>query len=301
VHHLDVRSSLDDDHRREVTRLLDAAAEADGAPSLDDHMRLDLAGGGGPGFAAITSRVSAGDLAAYGQVSRGHHTALVDVVVHPAHRHDTENLASEVLDAARRTVTADGGRHVHWWVTSPTDAHQRIAASVGLHPGRTLMQMRCELPIEPARRGTAVVTRAFVVGEDEDAWLAVNNRAFAEHPEQGGWTRATLQLREAEPWFDARAFRLHEVDDRLAAFCWTKRHDRPELMGEIYVIAVDPDFAGRGLGRSLTVAGLDAIAAQGIATAMLHVDADNAPAMHLYRSLGFDVHHVKQAFVSDGS
>ncbi len=96
------------------------------------------------------------------------------------------------------------------WVNQPRPEHDRIAASVGLVPGRVLYQMRRPLPVPESIRHEsradgvdAITTRPFRVGFDEDAWLKVNNRAFDWHPEQGGWDRATLELREAEPWFDA--------------------------------------------------------------------------------------------------
>jgi mycothiol synthase len=104
-----------------------------------------------------------------------------------------------------------------------------------------------------------------------------------------------------EDWFDADGFRLHEIDGRLAAFCWTKIHvgepGLPERAGEIYVIGVDPDFQGRGLGRQLTLAGLDAISAAGVADALLYVDAANESAVGLYAKLGFRTHRADHAYV----
>ena len=105
--------------------------------------------------------------------------------------------------------------------------------------------------------------------------------------------------REQAPWFRPDGFLLHEVEGRLAAFCWTKLHAPHEraMVGEIYVIAVHPDFHGRGLGRALTVAGLHTLHRQGATEAMLYVDAANESAVGLYRSLGFHVAHTNQSYI----
>src|SRR5260370_23411893 len=134
------------------------------------------------------------------------------------------------------------------------------------------------------------------MGQDEPAWLEVNNRAFHWHPEQGGWDIATLKARQAEPWFDPNGFLLHERDGKLLGFCWTKIHDdtTPRL-GEIYVIAVDPDAGGRGLGPALVLAGLAYLSERDLTMGMLYVDATNAPALHLYDELGFTIDHVDRA------
>jgi mycothiol synthase len=93
---------------------------------------------------------------------------------------------------------------------------------------------------------------------------------------------------------------LHHIDSKLAGFCWTKLHlDTQPVLGEIYVIAVDPDRAGKGLGRSLTVAGLQHLAKLGTTVGMLYVDNQNSGALNMYTSLGFVSHHQQCAFVGD--
>lgn len=161
---------------------------------------------------------------------------------------------------------------------------------------RTTLQLRRPLPLDDDHRGapSPIVTRSFVPGVDEDAWVDVNNRAFAWHPDQAGRTRRDIEAEETEPWFRADGFLVHEnADSVMDGFCWTKIHrDHEPPLGEIYVIGVDPSQHGHGLGRALVVAGLDWLAEAGLTEAMLYVEADNEPARHLYRSLGFVEHQA---------
>jgi mycothiol synthase len=281
-----------------VTALLAAAERADGHRPLGDQLWMDLVQGGAPGFAGLLAReTGAGDLVAYAQVSAGNRVWTLELVVHPDRRAATASIGTELLRAALEVVAADGGGQVHWWVFDPSAVHDEVAAAVGLVPGRTLFQMRCDLPVA---QSTDVATRPFRVGEDEDRWLEVNNRAFFGHPEQGGWDREILARREREPWFDPSGFLLHERDGRLAAFCWTKVHRQHDpVLGEIYVIAVDPDFHGLGLGRAMTLAGLDHLARTGVRVGLLYVDGDNEVALGLYKSLGFVTHRTDRAYTGE--
>lgn len=278
-----------------LAELVERTADAMGARPLSDHLWLDLRRGGSDGFVAVTASDESGPIA-LAQISATNDSSSMEAFVHPDVS-DARIVLADVTETALDTFTRNGGGRVFWWVDDPGDADRTFARQHGFEPVRCLHEMRRSLPHE---MHATVETRSFVPGVDDDAWLGVNNRAFAEHGEQGGWTREMLALRMAESWFDPSGFRIHEVEGRLAAFCWTKlHHELDPVVGEIYVIAVDPEFHGRSLGKQLTLAGLDSIADRGVTVANLYVDADNVAAVGLYESLGFSIHRTRQAYAGD--
>jgi mycothiol synthase len=205
-----------------------------------------------------------------------------------------------LLQAGHAHIAARGGGRAILWQFDPTPADDALFASQQFEPNRDLYQMRVALPLdEVAHFPDDVTLRTFEPDRDVDAWLEVNNRAFANHPEQGGWIKATLARRMAEPWFDPKRFLLAFDHDGLAGFNWLKVHEadgREPRIGEIFVIGIDPSRQGRGLGRALAVAGLGLLASDGITTGMLFVAAENTGALALYRALGFEVHRVDRAY-----
>jgi mycothiol synthase len=286
-----------------VQELLDLAAAADGHHPLGEHQYLDLVQGGREGFAGLVAWEADHDHpVGYAQVLRGCDSWALEYVIDPHHRVPGNTIGQDLVAAALDIVAHEGGGHVHVWVNKPRPEHDRIAAATGLVRGRDLYQMRRPLPVDEAQplETQPLTTQPFRPGVDDEAWLAVNNRAFQWHPEQGGWDLSTLKARLAEPWFDAEGFLLHWDGDRLAGFCWTKVHlDNEPPLGEIYVVAVDPDWQGTGVGRKLVLAGLDYLAGKGLTVGMLYVDASNRPAVKLYVDLGFEIDHIDRAYVGD--
>jgi mycothiol synthase len=272
--------------------------------------------------AATTGIVPLGDDAWTGMHAaqgrdRGLLDASGDAYAHLAHHHagewllelavrtGTPDRRADLLARALELVADEGGGHVTYWVHGAADADDEHARGAGFVPERELLQMRVALPLsDPPRWPDDVTVRTFVPGEDEAAWVEVNNRAFAGHPEQGAWTVDMLRAREQEPWFDPEGFLLAFDADGLAGSCWTKVHPvrpprEPDALGEIYVIGADPSRHGRGLGRALTAGGLASLAARGIKVGMLFVDAANDAAVRLYRSLGFTTTRTDRAYGLD--
>ena len=209
------------------------------------------------------------------------------IVVHEGRAaNEIESILDEALARVGRSARAQ------LWIRDVAGDDDAAARRHGFEPYRDLWQLRCPLPTEPS----GLETRAFTPA-DVDEFVTVNNRAFHWHPEQGGLTAGDVRDRMAEPWFDPDGFRLHHRDGRLAGFCWTKIHaDHDPPLGEIYVIAVDPDFSGQGLGQPMTVAGLEWLVGRGLAVGMLYVESDNRPANVVYRRIGFEHHHTDRAY-----
>lgn len=250
----------------------------------DDETTIGLAAVGSEGLLGLLSQV--------GQA--GGIKATIATIDHP----QSTSITAELLRVAR-LAAADAGGEVELWTSGATEAEAEELARSGFVEARKLYQLRVDLPIAD-RPDITLDWRPFVPGQDEEGFLAVNGRAFVWHPEQGDMSPADLASAMVEPWFDPEGFVIHPVEGEIDGFCWTKVHPATTspvtnpTLGEIYVIAVDPSAGGQGLGRKLVHTGLDHIVSQGITTGMLYVEADNEPALGLYRSMGFVEHTADQ-------
>ena len=185
-------------------------------------------------------------------------------------------LALAALAEAPGDVTA--------WSHVDDPAARAIAARVGFAATRELWVMRRGASPVDVPEIDGVTIRGYRP-EDADEVLRVNAEAFAHHPEQGSMDAANLAERMVEPWFDPAGLLVADAGTGLLGFHWTKQHSA--VLGEVYVVAVDPAAQGRGLGRALTAAGLAHLAELGVREIILYVESDNAPAIATYSRLGF--------------
>jgi mycothiol synthase len=268
-------ASLINDQIEAVQRLVHSAPGAADNPPISESALLALPSSSVEHFLASQD----GDVRGYAQLDAGGNAELVA---------DEVGIGAELLAAIGRTA---GFR---LWAHGEASVANQVAQRVGLTPVRTLLQLRRTLPglvlPEPVVPD-GVRIRAFVPGQDDERWLAVNARAFANHPEQGAWTQQDLAERLAAPWFDPAGFFLAWQGENLIGYHWTKVHiDLEPPIGEVYVLGIDPAAQGLRLGTLLLNEGLRFLQAQGLATVLLYVEADNPTAVHLYEKAGFTLY-----------
>ena len=205
----------------------------------------------------------------------------------------SRDLLTVELAAALKESLVPTDSLIQIWIEDTQIDDDNLLNSIGFSSYRDLWQMRCKFP----PNGEGIPTRPFICGVDDEAFLEVNSRAFSWHPEQGSLDLSKLNDLFKEEWFDDEGFLLLEVKNRLAGFCWTKIHHQGDLtVGEIFAIAVDPDFHGRGFGKPLTISGLNYLANVGADLGMLYVEADNKPAIRIYEDIGFTHFSTNRAY-----
>jgi mycothiol synthase len=283
---------LTPDLQQAVDALLDAAQAQDGVRAFGEHKWLRLIRGDDR-FVALLLRddddlVAAAHCKIYGGTGDGCHVTA-EMVVHPAHR--DRGLGRHLLAGIVELEECSSAERLQLWAYGNLPQARHLAERFGFEPERLLLQYaldRVHLP-EPPRRRHDVRIRTFDAALDAQVWLALHRRAFTAHPEQSAWDTNDLQVRLGQPWFDPRDFLVLEdvTTNDMIGFCWVKIPRDEDQPGEIYIVAVDPSVAGRGLGRFATEAGLAHIRARGCPGAMLYVEADNVAARALYERLGF--------------
>ena len=295
MQHLD---HLSDIQQSLVLDLINRTTNHDGTPPIAEHILLHLRYGGDKADSHLLVEKD-NQVIGYAHLDQTDLVAgpSVELVVDPSYR--GAGVGKALLSEAIKIC----GKSLRLWVHGEAEVAHNLAASFNFEKIRTVLQMSKSLTdTQPLPvLGKEIIIRSFLPGLDSDAWLELNNKVFKDHPEQGGWQLSDLNHRLSEEWFDEKGFFIVEKNKQVIASTWTKVHGEHShdhdgeashahpAIGEIYITAVDPEYAGLGIGKTLTITALNYLKYQGLKDAMLYVDFDNKAALNLYDSLGFEL------------
>jgi mycothiol synthase len=261
-----------------VERFLAEVAAADGHSPLSEHKRGAMADGSG----RVVVSSDADGIWLVGTAARHATDGHWAVEAAVAGRARLPELEREAIGRAV-AVVPDPARHTLW---AFRNRQVEAARALGYRPVRAVVRLSAALADTALSAGGAADIRP-MAPTDVPAIVSINNRAFAGHPEQGAMTEEGFRDLERFDWFDESGVVVARTDREVAGFCMTKRE--ADAVGEIYVVAVDPANAGRGIGRELTTAALRLLGERGATVAQVWADESNRAAIRLYRSIGLDV------------
>jgi mycothiol synthase len=130
-----------------------------------------------------------------------------------------------------------------------------------------------------------------MLGLDEVPELTyIQNEAFKEHFGYSPNTEDEIKahLLSGNSSLD-NIVMIHDSYEQLVAYCWTLIYGREDLkIGRIGMTGVLPTARKKGLGRAIAEVGFNHLVRQNVDSIELDVDSKNAPAIHVYSSLGFE-------------
>ena len=216
---------------------------------------------------------------------------ILDCWVHPRHRR--HGLATKLFNYAERRAREPGVKVVHVRIPEGNTVAREVVCRLGFKQVRTFLELK--LSITDAHRQDIKAPGCRYLKRSEEEKLAlIQNRSFS-----GSWgynpnTLAEIIYRANLSNFSPEDVILACDGDRVIGYCWTEVVPEMEAVagkgkGRIYMIGVDPDYRGSGVGRRVLLAGLAHLRKRGLRVCELTVDAENEAANELYQSVGFEI------------
>jgi mycothiol synthase len=184
---------------------------------------------------------------------------------------------------------------IHVNISQDSLMAKQLLTKMGFAFVRRFLELRLDLSKTPLPEISQICPRCRPLQPGEEERLTqLQNRSFT-----GSWgynanTVEGIIYRIHLPSCSAGDIILAFDSDKPIGYCWTRitfwKNKTPgECAGRIYMLGVDPDYQGRGLGRQLLLVGLSYLKRKGLRVVELTVDSENKVACALYKSVGFNL------------
>jgi mycothiol synthase len=218
---------------------------------------------------------------------------VLSYLVHPGHRR--KGLAKRLVECAIHRARELRAKIAHVNIPQDNAPAKRLFSKMGFRRIRRFLELRLDLSEAHLLKAnqTASLFRQMRHGE-EDKLLQIQNRSFAD---TWGFSPNTIEEiidRISLPNCSPEDVILAYDADKPIGYCWTKidpgeNKSVSGSKGRIYMLGVNQDHRGKGVGSQVLLAGLSYLKGKGIGIVELTVDSENKAACALYRSVGFDV------------
>jgi mycothiol synthase len=212
-------------------------------------------------------------------------------LVHPNHRR--KRIAEKFVEQAISRAKELGIMRLHVNILQNNLMAKQLLTKMGFIFIRRFLELRLELSRTHLQEIKNIVAQYRPLHSGEVERLTrLQNRSFT-----GSWgyndnTFEEINYRINLPTCSPEDIILALDSDKPIGYCWTrinlqKNRAPSESMGRIYMLGVDPDYRGRGIGRQLLLRGLSYLRSKGLRVVELTVDRGNKAAYTLYKSVGF--------------
>ncbi|MFC1971477.1 GNAT family N-acetyltransferase [Chloroflexota bacterium] len=210
---------------------------------------------------------------------------VLDCWLSPQHR--GKGLATKLLDGAmyRAREVRAGVLHVN--IMEDNALAKAVLSRLGFEHVRRFFEFKLDMTGLNWQEANHTVQECCKLRHGEEAKLTrIQNLSFVEHWGYNPNTLETTTYRINHSNCAPEDVFLAYEEDKVIGFCWTETYGKQE--GRIFMLGVDPDNRGKGVGKRLLLAGLAHLRGKGMRVVGLTVDSDNEEACTLYRSAGFE-------------
>jgi len=205
---------------------------------------------------------------------------ILDCWIYPEYRR--RGLATKLLGYATNRAKELGVKVAHVNIVENNVIAQRVLSRLGFSLIRRFLELRLDIAdVRWPDINQATLECRYLQRGEEDKLAQIQNRAFA-----GTWGYNPNTVEEITYQTNRESHSLEEV-------VWTgvacERGAVSERKGRIFMLGVDPDYRGKGIGKRVLLVGLDSLKSKGLQVAELTVDSENKVAYALYQSIGFKV------------
>ena len=218
---------------------------------------------------------------------------VLNYLLHPEHRR--KGLAKKLVECAIHRARELMVKTAHVNIPQDNAPAKRLFYRMGFRHIRRFLELRLDLSEAHLLKThqNASFLRHMRHGQ-EGILLQIQNRSFANTWGFNPNTIEEIVYRTSLPNCSLEDIILAFDADKPIGYCWTKIDPGEDKVisggkGRIYMLGVNQDHQGKGVGRQVLLAGLSHLKRKGIRVVELTVDSENKPACALYRSMGFDV------------